>query len=147
MNWFDQQQFFLVIFIKKMRKLMSHFIMLFEVFCISLAIRWNSGTGILGTVASLIVSAITGLPVAMALSCFVGLSVCVAMADVTIDACIATNSINKPKLAPDMQSLCGFLSSLGALIGYSSSGFLVHHLGPQVGFNMLLVLLFFFYFL
>ncbi|KAJ1700394.1 hypothetical protein LUZ63_000173 [Rhynchospora breviuscula] len=95
--------------------------------------------GILGTMASLIVSAVTGLPVAMALLCFVGLSVCVAMADVTIDACIATNSINKPKLAPDMQSLCGFLSSLGALVGYSSSGFLVHHLGPQAALSLMAV--------
>ncbi|KAF3339151.1 putative folate-biopterin transporter 6 [Carex littledalei] len=95
--------------------------------------------GIIGTVASLMVSSITGLPVAMALLCFVGLSVCVAMADVTIDACIATNSINKPKLAPDMQSLCGFLSSLGALIGYSSSGFLVHHFGSQAALSLMAV--------
>lgn len=56
----------------------------------------------------------------------------IAIADVTIDACIATNSMERPKLAPDMQSLCGFLSSLGALIGYSTSGFFVHHLGAQV---------------
>ncbi|KAJ6915309.1 LOW QUALITY PROTEIN: folate-biopterin transporter 6 [Populus alba x Populus x berolinensis] len=62
----------------------------------------------------------------------------VAIADVTIDACIAKKSIEIRALAPDMQSLCGFCSSLAALIGYSSSGFFVHHLGPQAGKFMLL---------
>ncbi|KAJ3677172.1 hypothetical protein LUZ60_002896 [Juncus effusus] len=93
--------------------------------------------GIIGTIASLIVSSVTGLPVAMALLCFVSLSVGTAMADVTIDACIATNSILKPNLAPDIQSLCGTLSSFGALVGYSCSGFLVHHLGPQAALSVM----------
>ncbi|RCV11728.1 hypothetical protein SETIT_2G209500v2 [Setaria italica] len=73
----------------------------------------------------------TGLPVSSAVLCLVGISTAVAIADVTIDACIAKNSIDKPALAPDMQSLCAFSSSLGALIGYATSGMFVHHLGAQ----------------
>ena len=56
----------------------------------------------------------------------------VAVADVTIDICVARNSIEVTELVPDMQSLCGFCSSVGALVGFSTSGFFVHHLGPQV---------------
>ncbi|OEL21645.1 putative folate-biopterin transporter 6 [Dichanthelium oligosanthes] len=78
-----------------------------------------------------IVAMATGLPVSSAVLCFVGISTAVAIADVTIDACIAKNSIDKPALAPDMQSLCAFSSSLGALIGYATSGMFVHHLGAQ----------------
>ncbi|KAG2643519.1 hypothetical protein PVAP13_2KG339902 [Panicum virgatum] len=74
----------------------------------------------------------TGLPVSSAVLCLVGISTAVAIADVTIDACIAKNSIDKPALASDMQSLCAFSSSLGALIGYATSGMFVHHLGAQV---------------
>lgn len=72
-----------------------------------------------------------GLSLPSAIICFVGISTAVAIADVTIDACIAKNSIDKPALAPDMQSLCAFSSSLGALIGYATSGMFVHHLGAQ----------------
>jgi hypothetical protein len=69
---------------------------------------------------------------AAALMCFLGVSASLAIADVTIDACIARNSIEVPGLAPDLQSLCGFCSSSGALLGFLVSGFFVHHLGPQV---------------
>lgn len=72
------------------------------------------------------------LPIVTALLCLVGMVGAITIAEVTIDACIARNSIERPSLAPDMQSLCGFVSSVGALIGYSSSGFFVHHLGAQV---------------
>ncbi|CAN6174374.1 unnamed protein product [Urochloa humidicola] len=88
-------------------------------------------SGILGTVSATIVAMATGLPVSSAVLCLVGISTAVAIADVTIDACIAKNSIDKPALAPDMQSLCAFSSSLGALIGYATSGMFVHHLGAQ----------------
>ncbi|CAL5074255.1 unnamed protein product [Urochloa decumbens] len=88
-------------------------------------------SGILGTVSATIVAMATGLPVSSAVLCFVGISTAVAIADVTIDACIAKNSVDKPALAPDMQSLCAFSSSLGALIGYATSGMFVHHLGAQ----------------
>lgn len=55
-----------------------------------------------------------------------------AIADVTVDAVVAQNSITHPPLAPDMQSLCGFGSSVGALLGFSLSGLLVHSMGSQV---------------
>ncbi|KAG1326530.1 putative folate-biopterin transporter 6 [Cocos nucifera] len=87
--------------------------------------------GILGVATTFVVSTFGKLPIILALLCLIGIMASIAIADVTIDACIATNSIERPKLAPDMQSLCGFLSSLGALIGYSTSGFFVHHLGAQ----------------
>ncbi|KAF2313037.1 hypothetical protein GH714_008847 [Hevea brasiliensis] len=87
--------------------------------------------GILGCVSALTVALLGKLPAAVALSCLIGVTAGVAIADVTIDACIARNSIEMRSLAPDMQSLCGFCSSVGALVGYLSSGFFVHHLGPQ----------------
>jgi MFS family permease len=89
--------------------------------------------GVLGCVSALMIALLGKVPIAVALSCLIGITAGVAIADVTIDACIAKNSIEIRALAPDMQSLCGFCSSLGALIGYSSSGFFVHHLGPQAG--------------
>lgn len=88
--------------------------------------------GVLGGGSALMVGLLGKLPNAVALSCLIGMTAGVAIADVTIDACIARNSIEMRSLAPDMQSLCGFCSSAGALLGYSTSGFLVHHLGPQV---------------
>lgn len=88
--------------------------------------------GVIGLVSGLAVALDANLAVAIALLCLIGVSASMAIADVTIDACIARNSIEFPSLAPDLQSLCGFCSSTGALIGYSTSGFFVHHLGPQV---------------
>lgn len=58
----------------------------------------------------------------------------IAIADVTIDACVTHNSINHPSLASDMQSLCGLSSSIGALVGFSLSGIFVHLVGPKVTF-------------
>lgn len=92
--------------------------------------------GVLGCISALMVALLGKLPAAVALSCLIGVTAGVAIADVTIDACIARNSIEMRSLAPDMQSLCGFCSSVGALVGYLSSGFFVHHLGPQVSFTM-----------
>ncbi|KAJ6329896.1 hypothetical protein OIU76_008676 [Salix suchowensis] len=83
--------------------------------------------GVLGCVSAMMIALLGKVPIAVALSCLVGMTAGVAIADVTIDACIAKNSIEIRALAPDMQSLCGFCSSVGALIGYSSSG-------PQAGF-------------
>lgn len=88
-------------------------------------------SGMLGMFSTAILAMGVGLSVTSAVVCFVGISTAVAIADVTIDACIAKNSIDKPALAPDMQSLCAFSSSLGALIGYATSGMFVHHLGAQ----------------
>ncbi|XP_011031432.1 PREDICTED: probable folate-biopterin transporter 6 isoform X2 [Populus euphratica] len=95
--------------------------------------------GVLGCASALMIALLGKVPIAVALSCLIGITAGVAIADVTIDACIAKNSIEIRALAPDMQSLCGFCSSLGALIGYSSSGFFVHHLGPQAALVLLAV--------
>ncbi|XP_011081396.1 probable folate-biopterin transporter 6 [Sesamum indicum] len=95
--------------------------------------------GIVGAVSALSVAAGGQLPVVLALTCLIGVTAGVAIADVTIDACIARNSIEIRSLAADMQSLCGFCSSAGALLGYSSSGFFVHHLGAQVALGILAI--------
>ena len=88
--------------------------------------------GVVGVVSGSVVALKVNLAVAVALICLIGVSASLAISDVTIDACIARNSIEVRSLAADLQSLCGFCSSVGALIGYASSGFFVHHLGPQV---------------
>ncbi|XP_058114325.1 probable folate-biopterin transporter 6 [Magnolia sinica] len=95
--------------------------------------------GVLGVISALIVSIHARLPVIFALVCLVGLTAGVAISDVTIDACIARNSIEKAFLAPDMQSLSGFCSSVGALLGYASSGMFVHVLGAQGALGILAV--------
>lgn len=88
--------------------------------------------GVIGLVSGLVVALDANLAALVALCFLIGVSASMAIADVTIDACIARNSIEVRSLAPDLQSLCGFCSSTGALIGYSTSGFFVRHLGPQV---------------
>lgn len=65
------------------------------------------------------------------LSLLVG-SAGVAIADVTIDACVAQKSGSHPSLAADMQSLCSLSASIGALLGFSISGIFVHLIGPRV---------------
>ncbi|XP_039142294.1 LOW QUALITY PROTEIN: probable folate-biopterin transporter 2 [Dioscorea cayenensis subsp. rotundata] len=87
--------------------------------------------GLLGVVSMLMLSLHRDLGVVLALLALTAGSTGVAMADVTIDACVAQNSINHPSLAADMQSLCGFSSSLGGLIGFSISGLLLHTCGSQ----------------
>ncbi|KAF5194940.1 Folate-biopterin transporter 1 protein [Thalictrum thalictroides] len=93
--------------------------------------------GVLGAISALVVAIHVKMPIVMALVFLIGITAGVAIADVTIDACIARNSIEMPSLAPDLQSLCGFCSSVGALIGYSTSGMFVHHLGPQGSLGLL----------
>ncbi|XP_057959155.1 probable folate-biopterin transporter 6 [Malania oleifera] len=93
--------------------------------------------GVLGAVSALAVAACGKLPEALALGCLVGVTAAMAIADVTIDACVAGYSVEKRSLAPDMQSLCGFCSSAGALVGYSTSGLFVHHLGAQGALGLL----------
>ncbi|OWM69895.1 probable folate-biopterin transporter 2 [Punica granatum] len=63
----------------------------------------------------------------------------VAIADVTIDACVAQNSIAHPSLAADMQSLCALSSSVGALVGFFISGILVHLIGPMGVYGFLVI--------
>ncbi|XP_043694075.1 probable folate-biopterin transporter 6 [Telopea speciosissima] len=93
--------------------------------------------GVIGFASALTVAITAKLSVLMALLCLIGVTAGVAIADVMIDACTARNSIEKPALAPDMQSLCMFCSSVGALIGYSTSGMFVHHLGSQASLGVL----------
>ncbi|MQM03554.1 hypothetical protein Taro_036339 [Colocasia esculenta] len=95
--------------------------------------------GVLGGMAALTVAIHAKLPASMALLCLLGMTASVAIADVTIDACIARNSIERPGLAPDMQSLCGFVSSAGALVGYSTSGLFVHLVGAQGALGLLAI--------
>ena len=87
--------------------------------------------GIMGVIAMLIVSLHSKLHVMFALLALMSGSASVAIADVTIDACVAENSLIHPHLAADMMSLNGFCSSVGGLIGFSISGFLVHAIGSQ----------------
>jgi len=89
-------------------------------------------SGVIGTISAATVAFTGNLAATAALMCFLGVSASLAIADVTIDACIARNSIEVRELAPDLQSLCGFCSGTGALVGYLASGFFVHRLGPQV---------------
>ncbi|KAG0474222.1 hypothetical protein HPP92_016079 [Vanilla planifolia] len=72
-----------------------------------------------------------------ALLLFTAASAGVAMADVTVDACVAQNSISHPALAAKMQSLCGLSSSLGGLLGFFLSGFLMDAIGSKGVLGML----------
>lgn len=95
--------------------------------------------GIIGAFSALFLALSGKLEVALALGFLIGITTGVAIADVTIDACIARKSIEFRSLAPDLQSLCGFCSSVGALIGYSTSGFFVHHMGAQGSLGLLAI--------
>ena len=88
--------------------------------------------GILGVIAMLLLSLHENLHLVLALLALTAGSAGGAIADVTIDACVAQNSISQPSLAADMQSLCAFSSSVGSLFGYFISGIFVHLLGPMV---------------
>ncbi|XP_062233425.1 probable folate-biopterin transporter 2 isoform X2 [Phragmites australis] len=92
--------------------------------------------GFIGVIAMLIISLHSKLHALLALLALMTGSASVAIADVTIDACVAENSIMYPHLAADMISLNGFCASVGGLIGFSTSGFLVRAIGAQgfIGF-------------
>lgn len=90
--------------------------------------------GSIGVISMLVLSFHENLHIALALLSLTAGSAGVAVADVTIDACVAQNSINHPTLAADMQSLCALSSSVGALLGFSVSGIFVHLIGPKVSF-------------
>lgn len=91
-------------------------------------------SGLLGVVSMLLLSLHEKLHLVFALLSLMAGSAGVAIADVTIDACVAQNSNSHPSLAADMQSLCALSSSIGALMGFSISGIFVHIIGPKVGF-------------
>lgn len=88
--------------------------------------------GFVGVISMLLLSLHENLHLVLALLSLTAGSAGVAIADVTIDACVAQNSISHPSLAADMQSLCAFSSSVGALLGFSISGIFVHLIGPMV---------------
>ncbi|WOL06445.1 putative folate-biopterin transporter 2 isoform X1 [Canna indica] len=94
-------------------------------------------SGLLGIVSMLTLSLHSKLHVMFALLAMTAGSASVAIADVTIDARVAQNSINHPSLAADMQSLCGSSVSIGRLLGYSISGLLVHAIGSQGALGLL----------
>ncbi|XP_022132082.1 probable folate-biopterin transporter 6 [Momordica charantia] len=95
--------------------------------------------GVVGTVSALALAAKGGLGVLGALGFLIGVSAAMAIADVTIDACIVRSSIEVRWLAQDLQSLCGACSSIGHLIGYSISGLFVHLLGAQEALGILAI--------
>ncbi|XP_022153452.1 probable folate-biopterin transporter 3 [Momordica charantia] len=93
--------------------------------------------GVLGGISMLLLSLYKNLPLALVLLNLMAGSAGIAIADVTIDACVTQNSISHPSLAGDMQSLCGMSSSVGSLVGFAVSGFLIHLLGPRGVFGLL----------
>lgn len=93
--------------------------------------------GSLGIVSMLFLSLHPGLHIALALLSLTAASASVAIADVTVDACVAQKSGLHHSLAADMQSLCSLSSSIGALVGFSLSGIFVHLIGPQGVFGLL----------
>ncbi|XP_058114000.1 probable folate-biopterin transporter 2 [Magnolia sinica] len=95
--------------------------------------------GLLGATSMLVLSLHHNLHVVFALLAMTGGSAGVAISDVTIDACAAEHSINQPTIAADIQTLCGFSSSIGALLGFSISGWLVHLMGSQGVFGLMSV--------
>ncbi|CAI9094666.1 OLC1v1030444C1 [Oldenlandia corymbosa var. corymbosa] len=87
--------------------------------------------GCIGIISMLSLSLHKQLHIALALLLLTAGSAGVAIADVTVDACVAQNSGIIPSLAADMQSLCALSSSIGSLIGFSLSGVFVYLLGPK----------------
>uniref|UniRef100_A0A5B7A6W8 Putative folate-biopterin transporter 2 n=1 Tax=Davidia involucrata TaxID=16924 RepID=A0A5B7A6W8_DAVIN len=95
--------------------------------------------GVLGVVSMLFISLHKKLHIILALLSLTVGSAGVAVADVTVDACVAQNSGSHPSLAADMQSLCALSSSIGALVGFSFSGIFVHLIGPKGVFGLLAI--------
>lgn len=95
--------------------------------------------GCLGVFSMLLLSMHEKLHLVFAVSALTASSAGIAIADVTIDACVAQNSICHPSLASDMQSLCSLCSAIGALIGYSFSGIFVHLIGPKGVFGLMTI--------
>lgn len=89
-------------------------------------------SGTVGVVSMIFLALKSDMYLGLALFLLICGSAGAAVGDVTIDACVTENSIAHPSLAGEMQSLCGLCSSVGQLIGYISSGFLVHRLGSKV---------------
>ncbi|KMT16946.1 hypothetical protein BVRB_2g044160 [Beta vulgaris subsp. vulgaris] len=95
--------------------------------------------GVIGVLSAVIVTTFSNSPTSLALVCLIGVAVGMAITTVNIDACTAKNSIEVKELAADLQSLCGFCHSAGNLLGYSTSGFLLHLLGAQGALGLLTI--------
>ncbi|KAK6927663.1 Biopterin transporter family [Dillenia turbinata] len=95
--------------------------------------------GLLGIIPMLFLSLHSKLHLVPAVLSLTAGSAGVAIADVTVDACVAQNSNIRPSLAADMQSLCALSSATGALIGFSMSGLLVDLIGPKGVFGLLTI--------
>ncbi|KAK6137120.1 hypothetical protein DH2020_029129 [Rehmannia glutinosa] len=95
--------------------------------------------GSLGVIAMLFLSLHKDLHIVLALLALTAASASVAIADVTVDACVAQNSGSHPSLAADMQSLCALSSSIGSLVGFSFSGIFVHLIGSQGVYGLLTI--------
>ncbi|RZC73686.1 hypothetical protein C5167_049166 [Papaver somniferum] len=93
--------------------------------------------GLLGVASTLLLSLKKKVDVMFALLSMTAVSAGAAIADVTIDACAAENSMAHLSLAADIQSLCAFCSSIGQLVGFTISGFIVHQIGPKGVFGVL----------
>lgn len=93
--------------------------------------------GLIGVISMLFLSLHKNLHIVFALLLMTTGSAGVAIADVTVDACVAQNSGTHPSLAADMQSLCALSSSIGSLVGFSLSGIFVHLIGPNGVFGLL----------
>ncbi|KAL6533826.1 hypothetical protein OROHE_013659 [Orobanche hederae] len=94
-------------------------------------------SGSLGFIAMLFLWLHKNLHIVLALLALTAASASVAIADVTVDACVAQKSGIHPSLAADMQSLCALSSSIGSLVGFSFSGIFVHLIGPQGVYGLL----------
>ncbi|KAI5669141.1 hypothetical protein M9H77_18994 [Catharanthus roseus] len=92
--------------------------------------------GAVGVISMLFLSLHKNLHILFALLFLTAGSAGVAIADVTVDACVAQNSGIHPTLAADMQSLCALSSSIGSLVGFPLSGVLVHLIGPTGVFGV-----------
>ncbi|KAJ0029803.1 hypothetical protein Pint_12526 [Pistacia integerrima] len=95
--------------------------------------------GFLGVTSMLVLSLHQNLHLVLAVLSLTAASAGIAIADVTIDACVAHNSISHPSLASDMQSLCSLCAAIGGLVGYSISGIFVHLIGPKGVYGLLTI--------
>ncbi|XVF35697.1 hypothetical protein REPUB_Repub18cG0168300 [Reevesia pubescens] len=94
-------------------------------------------SGLLGVVSMLLISLHSKLQLVFALMVLTAWNTAVAVADVTVDACVAQNSISHPSRAADMQSLCALSYSIGGLLGFAISGVFIHLIGPKGVFGLL----------
>ncbi|KAH9624979.1 hypothetical protein KSS87_005261 [Heliosperma pusillum] len=95
--------------------------------------------GVLGIIPMLFLSFHKRLHIFFAVLSLTTGSTGAAIADVTVDACVAQNSNKHKHLAADMQSLCSLSSSSGSLLGFFLSGLLVHLIGPKGLYGLLTI--------